>query len=103
MAKKVVLLFAGQGAQKVGMGKDLAEAYPEAKALFNKADEALGFDLSKVMFEGPMDELTRTSRCQPALYAHGLAVLQVLKERVPNLEIGACAGLSLGEFTAHSA
>jgi len=103
MAKKAVLLFAGQGAQKVGMGKDLAEAYPQAKALFDRADEVLGFKLSEVMFEGPMEELTRTSRCQPALYVQGLAALAVLKERFPQLEIAACAGLSLGEFTAHAA
>ncbi len=55
------------------------------------------------MFGGPIEELTRTSRCQPALYAHGLAALAVLKERVPGLDIAACAGLSLGEFTAHAA
>lgn len=103
MSKKAVLLFSGQGAQKVGMGKDLADAYPAAKALFDQADQALGFSLSQVMFEGPMEELTKTSRCQPALYAHGLACLEVLKERVPGLEVVAAAGLSLGEFTAHSA
>ncbi|MFZ4765012.1 MAG: ACP S-malonyltransferase [Roseimicrobium sp.] len=103
MSKKVVLLFAGQGAQKVGMGKDLAEAYPKAKALFDRADEVLGFKLSESTFHGPIEELTRTSRCQPALYTHGLAVLEALKERVPSLEIAACAGLSLGEFTAHAA
>ena len=103
MSKKVVLLFAGQGAQKVGMGQDLAAAYPKAKALFDQADKVLGFKLSEVMFKGPIEELTRTSRCQPALYAHGLAVLEVLKERVPSLQIAACAGLSLGEFTAHAA
>lgn len=103
MAKKLVLLFAGQGAQKVGMGKDLAEAYPTAKAMFDRADEVLGFKLSEVMFEGPMEELTKTSRCQPALYVQGLALLAVLKEKFPSLEIGACAGLSLGEFTAHAA
>lgn len=103
MSRKAVLLFAGQGAQKVGMGKDLAAAYPRAKSLFDRADEKLGFKLTEAMFEGPIDELTRTSRCQPALYAHGLAVLEVLKERVPSLEIAACAGLSLGEFTAHAA
>ncbi len=103
MAKKVVLLFSGQGAQKVGMGKDLAEAYPQAKALFECADATLGFSLTEAMFNGPMEELTRTSRCQPALYVHGLAVLKVLQDRVPSLEIAACAGLSLGEFTAHAA
>lgn len=103
MSKKVVLLFSGQGAQKVGMGKDLAEAFPVAKALFDQADAALGFSLTNVMFDGPMEELTKTSRCQPALYAHGLACLAALKEKVPGLEVVAAAGLSLGEFTAHSA
>ncbi len=103
MSKKAVLLFAGQGAQKVGMGKDLAETNPMARALFEKADATLGFALTDVMFNGPIEELTRTSRCQPALYAHGLAVLCALKERVPDLEITATAGLSLGEFTAHAA
>lgn len=85
------------------MGKDLAEASPVVRALLERADASLGFALTDVMFGGPMDELTRTSRCQPALYAHGLAVLEVLKERVPGLEVAAVAGLSLGEFTAHSA
>lgn len=100
---KAVLLFAGQGAQKVGMGKDLADAYPAVRALFDQADAALGYSLTQVMFEGPMEELTKTSRCQPALYAHGLAILEVLKSKVPALEIAATAGLSLGEFTAHAA
>ena len=103
MAKKVVLLFSGQGAQKVGMGKDLAEAYPKAKALLERADQVLGFGLSETMSNGPIEELTRTSRCQPALYAHGLAVWEVLKDLVPSLEVTATAGLSLGEFTAHAA
>ncbi len=103
MSKSAVLLFAGQGAQKVGMGKDLAEAFPSVRALFEQADAALGYSLSQVMFEGPMEELTKTSRCQPALYAHGLAILSVLKEKVPGLQIAATAGLSLGEFTAHAA
>ena len=103
MAKKVVLLFSGQGAQKVGMGKDLAEAYPKAKALIERADQVLGFGLSDTMSNGPIEELTRTSRCQPALYAHGLAVWEVLKDLVPSLEVTATAGLSLGEFTAHAA
>jgi len=100
---KAVLLFAGQGAQKVGMGKDLADAHPAVRALFDQADAALGYSLTQVMFEGPMEELTKTSRCQPALYAHGLAILEVLKSKVPALEIAATAGLSLGEFTAHAA
>lgn len=103
MPKQAVLLFSGQGAQKVGMGKDLAEIYPAAKALLDQVDEAVGFPLTQVMFEGPMEELTKTSRCQPALFAHGLALLAELKVKVPDLEITAAAGLSLGEFTAHAA
>lgn len=103
MSKKVVVLFAGQGAQKVGMGKDLADAFPVARDLIDQADRVLGFALSQIMFEGPIEELTKTSRCQPALFVHGLAVLAALKERLPALEIAACAGLSLGEFTAHAA
>lgn len=71
--------------------------------MFEQADAALGFPLTRVMFEGPMEELTKTSRCQPALYAHGLALLGALRERVPGLEVTAAAGLSLGEFTAHAA
>ncbi|MEP4076341.1 ACP S-malonyltransferase [Haloferula sp.] len=99
----VVLLFSGQGAQKVGMGKDFHEASDTAKAMFAEADEALGMSLSEVMFEGPSEELTRTSRCQPALYLHGLVAAALLQEKVPSLKPVAAAGLSLGEFTAHAA
>ena len=103
MGKKAVLLFAGQGAQTVGMGRDLAEKYNVARELFAKADDQLGFTLTEKMFDGPADELTRTSICQPALYVHGLACLELLKQEVPDLEIAGVAGLSLGEFTAHAA
>ncbi|MCC8020926.1 MAG: ACP S-malonyltransferase [Akkermansia sp.] len=99
---KAVLLFPGQGAQKVGMGHDLCEKYPEVLELFERADAALGFPLSKIMFEGPDEELTRTCYCQPALYLHGLACLKVLRALSP-IEPSAAAGLSLGEFTAHAA
>lgn len=99
---KAVLLFSGQGAQKVGMGKDLYDQYPTAKALIEQADKALGYSLSQVMFEGPNEELTRTCNCQPALYVHGLACLAVLRELVDITPVAA-AGLSLGEFTAHAA
>jgi [acyl-carrier-protein] S-malonyltransferase len=85
------------------MGKDFHEASATARALFERADEVLGFPLSTTMFEGPEEELTRTSRCQPALYLHGLVALALLKERVGGLNPVAAAGLSLGEFTAHSA
>ncbi len=99
----VILLFAGQGAQAVGMGRELAASFPAAKEIFDRADAALGFSLTNVMFDGPMEELTSTSRCQPALYAHGLACLAVLREQMPDLQIAGAAGLSLGEFTAHAA
>lgn len=99
----VTLLFSGQGAQAVGMGRELAAAFPAARDLFSRADAALAFSLSGVMFDGPMEELTRTSRCQPALYTHGLACLAVLRAQVPDLQIAGAAGLSLGEFTAHAA
>jgi [acyl-carrier-protein] S-malonyltransferase len=101
--KKTALLFSGQGAQSVGMGKDLAAEFPAAAALFEKADSILGYPLSRIAFEGPTEELTKTSVCQPALYVHGLACLAVLKEKLPALEFHATAGLSLGEFTAHAA
>ncbi len=101
--KKTALLFSGQGAQTVGMGQDLAAEFPVAAALFEKADEILGYPLSRIAFEGPTEELTKTSVCQPALYVHGLACLAVLKEKFPALEFHATAGLSLGEFTAHAA
>ncbi len=101
--KKTALLFSGQGAQTVGMGKDLAAEFPAAAALFEKADSILGYPLSRIAFEGPTEELTKTSVCQPALYVHGLACLAVLREKFPALEFHATAGLSLGEFTAHAA
>jgi [acyl-carrier-protein] S-malonyltransferase len=85
------------------MGKDLAEAFPAVAAKLAGVDAVLGYGLTEVMFEGPLEALTRTSRCQPALYAHGLALLEVLRAEVPTLEVVACAGLSLGEFTAHAA
>ena len=85
------------------MGKDLYENYPAAREMMDKADAALGESLTKVMFEGPDAELTRTCYCQPALYLHGLALYRLLSEAVPELEPVAAAGLSLGEFTAHAA
>ena len=100
---EIVVLFSGQGAQKVGMAKDWVESSATARNLALKADQALGYSLTEIMFEGPEDELTRTSRCQPALYLHGLIALALLKERLPNLKPVATAGLSLGEFTAHAA
>lgn len=100
---QIVLLFSGQGAQKVGMGKEWAESSATVREMVAKADEALGFSLSSIMFEGPEDELTKTSRCQPALFLHGLMALALVRERLPQLQPVAAAGLSLGEFTAHVA
>ncbi len=99
----VVLLFSGQGAQKVGMGQDLATQYPSAKALFEQADEILGRSITDIMFNGPDEDLTKTANCQPALFLHGLALLTILKEKCPDLMPVAAAGLSLGELTAHTA
>ena len=101
--KRIALLFSGQGAQSVGMGQDLAAQFPIVQSLFDEADAKLGFQLSSIAFTGPVEELTRTSVCQPALYVHGIACLVALLERVPELEFVATAGLSLGEFTAHCA
>jgi [acyl-carrier-protein] S-malonyltransferase len=103
MAKKIALLFAGQGAQCVGMGHDLAKQFPVAADLFREADEILGRNLSDIAWNGPMEELTRTSNCQPALYVHALAALAALREVFGDFDVGGAAGLSLGELTAHAA
>jgi [acyl-carrier-protein] S-malonyltransferase len=100
---EIVLLFSGQGAQRVGMGRDFVEISATARKMAVTADEVLGFSISDIMFEGPDDELTKTSRCQPALYIHGLMAWAMLRERLPGLKPVAAAGLSLGEFTAHAA
>jgi len=96
----VAYLFAGQGAQAVGMGKDLAAAFPAVGELYRRASSILGFDLANVSFEGPAEELNRTDRCQPALLVHGIACLEVARAKgIPGGE--GAAGLSLGEYTAH--
>ena len=101
--KKIALLFAGQGAQSVGMGRDLAGQFAVAANLFRRADEILGRNLSEIAWTGPIEELTKTSNCQPALYVHGLACLAILHELGGGFSIGGAAGLSLGEMTAHAA
>src|SRR5438132_1984505 len=103
MSKRIALLFAGQGAQVVGMGKDLCERFPAAADVFKKADEILQQPLSRIAFDGPEDELTQTKNCQPALFVHGLACLAALRQEAGDLSVCAAAGLSLGEFTAHAA
>jgi [acyl-carrier-protein] S-malonyltransferase len=98
----VVLLFPGQGSQKPGMGKDLADAFPEARDTFGEIDDALGVSLSTLCFDGPADDLTLTHNAQPALLAHGAAVWAVARERLAG-RVRAGAGHSLGEFTAYVA
>jgi [acyl-carrier-protein] S-malonyltransferase len=100
---KTALLFAGHGAQVVGMGKDLAEKFPSAKAWFDRANAALGYDLAGICFNGPEADLTKTENAQPGIFLVSWVAFQLLKEQVPNLKFDATAGLSLGEFTALTA
>jgi len=101
--KRIALLFSGQGAQHVGMGRDLADANPEIAHMYQVADEILGLPLKKACWEGPAELLTETAYCQPALFLHGIALLKLLQQIHPTLQFEATAGLSLGEFTAHAA
>jgi [acyl-carrier-protein] S-malonyltransferase len=97
------LLFAGQGAQKVGMGKSLYENSGVARALYEEADRVLGWSLTKVCFEGPETELTQTGVCQPALFVHGMALYAVLVAQGKLADVSMALGLSLGEVTAYTA
>ncbi|HWY05142.1 MAG TPA: ACP S-malonyltransferase [Candidatus Acidoferrum sp.] len=97
----MALLFPGQGSQAIGMGKDLAEKYPLARRTFEEADDALGYKLSAVCFEGPEDQLRLTEITQPAILTVSVAVLRVLETRVPRVSF--VAGHSLGEYSAHVA
>jgi [acyl-carrier-protein] S-malonyltransferase len=96
---KLAFIFPGQGSQFVGMGKALRDQYPVARETFEEADDVLGFELKKVIFDGPADELNRTEITQPALLATAIATLRVLNEKL-DIEPSFVAGHSLGEYTA---
>ena len=98
----VVLLFPGQGAQQPGMGKDLAAAFPAARAAFEEADQALGMPLSRICFDGSAEDLRATHTAQPALLVHGAAAWRATQDALAP-HVRAAAGHSLGEFTAYHA
>jgi len=98
---RTAILFTGQGAQSVGMGKDIAEVSPAAEAVFARANEVVGFDLRSVCFEGPAEKLEQTDIQQPAIFATSVAIWQAVQERgLLSDGAAAMAGLSLGEYSA---
>ena len=100
LAKKSAFIFPGQGAQYVGMLKGLYNKYVAAKEIFNQAEEALGFDIKGLCFEGPPEELTQTRNCQPAILTASIAALRALLESGVEINVTHTAGLSLGEYSA---
>ena len=101
--KKIAFLFPGQGAQYPGMGKDFAQNFAESRHIFEEADDILSRKLSTIIFEGPEPLLTETRNSQTGIYVDSLAVLAAIKRVFPGLNPTACAGLSLGEYTAVTA
>lgn len=98
--KRMAFIFPGQGAQYTGMGKDFFENFPAARDTFFEADEILHRKLSKIIFEGPETELTETKNSQVGIFVTSMAILRVMQQLYPSLVPYACAGLSLGEYTA---
>jgi [acyl-carrier-protein] S-malonyltransferase len=101
--KKIAFIFPGQGAQYVGMGKDFFDGFAEARLVFQEADDLLKASFSKLIFEGPKEELTLTKNSQLAIYIMSLAILRTFQKEFPEIEPHVCAGLSLGEYTALTA
>lgn len=97
---KTALLFPGQGAQYVGMGKDLAESIPACRALYERAASVLGFDLADISFNGPIERLTISAHAQPAIFVHSVAAWTAWKQKHPDWSFDCSAGLSSGEWTA---
>lgn len=100
MSEQCAILFPGQGSQAVGMGRDVFEASPAARAVFETGQRVLGFDLARLCFEGPLDTLTVSSNAQPAIFAVSAACYAALQEACPNVRFSHAAGHSLGEWTA---
>lgn len=103
MTSKPAFLFPGQGSQTVGMGRDLYDRFPTARAVFDEADDALGFALSNLIFEGPEDRLKLTEHTQPAILTVSVAAARILQEQIANngAQVAFVAGHSLGEYAAH--
>jgi len=97
---KIAFIFPGQGAQYVGMAKDFYDAFPVVRETFQEASEILSFDFTRLILEGPEQELTLTKNSQPAIFIASIAILRCLQQQFPDLKPAVCAGLSLGEYTA---
>jgi len=98
--KKIAFIFPGQGSQKVGMGKDFYDNFEVSKKIFDQADGLLGYKLSDIIFNGPIEELSLTKNSQLAIFVNSIAILAAINEKYPNITPDICAGLSLGEYSA---